>query len=252
MKKRYYIIIGIVSYLFFTLGNVPAAKVISMIDLPIKLYGVQGSIWSGSADKAIIQGKPPIDNLSWSINPAMILFAHLSGEVKGSFQNQNVIGNISYSALGSFSASNVRASIDATTVQNLMQLPMGELSGKFNINVEAFTANPEGMPEITAKIKWQNAKVTLIDTVDLGTVTLDIKPNDRDQLTANVSNINGHLTLKGDANVDDKKAYNLDLSITAETKANDNLRQSLKLFAKRQTDGSYLVKRKGNLSELGF
>jgi len=210
MKKRYYIIIAAVSYLFFTLGNVPAAKVISLAEqstkLPMQLYGVHGS-----------------------------LLASLSGEVKGSIKNQNIVGNISYSAFGSFSASDVRATIDT-----------------FNVNIESFSPNPEGIPEITAQIKWKNAKVTIIDTVDLGLVNLNITPDDNEQLIAKISSKNGHLLLNGKAKIDNKKTYDLNLSITPEKKANENLRQSLKLFSKRQTDGTYLVKRKGKLSELGI
>lgn len=256
MKKRYYIIIAVVTYLFFTLGNVPAAKVVSLLEkntqLPVQLYGIHGSIWEGTAEKAIMKGQPPMSNISWSINPFMALFAQVSGEVKGSIREQNIIGNIRYSALGSFSASDVRTSIDAAMVQDLIQLPMGELGGTFNINVESFSANPEGLPEITANIKWRNAKLTMIETVDLGQVTIDIKPGKDEQLLASISNKNGHLLLKGKINVDNKKAYDINLSITPESKANENLRQSLKMFAKRQTDGSYLVKRKGKLSDLGL
>jgi len=256
MKKRYYIIIAAVSYLFFTLGNVPAAKVISLAEqstkLPMQLYGVHGSLWNGGAEKAIVKGQPHINNLSWSINPAMLLLASLSGEVKGSIKNQNIVGNISYSAFGSFSASDVRATIDAATAQELLKLPMGELSGTFNVNIESFSPNPEGIPEITAQIKWKNAKVTIIDTVDLGLVNLNITPDDNEQLIAKISSKNGHLLLNGKAKIDNKKTYDLNLSITPEKKANENLRQSLKLFSKRQTDGTYLVKRKGKLSELGI
>jgi len=256
MKTRYYILIAIVSFLFFTLGNVPAAKVISLAQknaqLPLKLYGVQGSIWNGSADKVIVQGQPPIDNIQWDINPATLLLARISGEVKGSIKNQNVVGDISYSASGTFSASNVRARIEAPVIQELAQMPLGELGGIFNVNIESFEATSEGLPKIAGTIKWRNAQLTVMETVELGFINLVLSTGDDDKLLAKISNTKGQLLLDGKANLDSNKAYDLNLRITPESNANNNIRQSITLFAKRQSDGSYLVKRKGNLRDLGL
>ncbi len=256
MKKRYYILIAIFSYLFFTLGNVPAAKVISLVEqntqLPIKLYGVYGSIWNGGADKAVMQGQPAIDNIEWSINPAMLLLASLAGEVKASIKEQNVIGNVRLSAAGNFSASDVRARIDAAVLQELIQMPLGEIAGVFNINIISFEANPDGLPAVTADINWKNAKFTLMETVDLGFIDLSIAPGKDNQLIAKITSSKGQLQLDGKASIDNNKAYDLNLRITPEKNASQNVRQSIVMFARRQADGSYLTKRKGNLRDLGF
>lgn len=256
MKKRYYILIGIISYLFFTLGNVPAAKVISLAEknakLPVKLYGVQGSLWNGSADKIIMRGQPTVNNLEWSINPSALLLARLSADVKASIKQQNIIGNISINAIGNFSASDVRARIDAKVMQELIQLPLGELDGTFNINVQSLEANPEGLPVVNADIKWKNAKLTMLETVDLGFIDLLIKPGKDNQLVATINNKKGQLLLDGKASLNDKKMYDVNLRITPEKNATNNIRQSIVMFARRQTDGSYLLKRKGNLKEFGL
>jgi len=256
MKKRYYILIAFVSYLFFTLGNVPAAKVISLAkkntQLPVKIYGVHGSIWNGGADKIIYPGQPSADNIQWSINPAMLLLARISGEIKGSIKNQNIVGDVSISAGGTLSASNVRARIEAPIMQELINMPLGELGGEFNIHIKSFEAAQETLPSIAANIKWKNAKLTLLETVELGFIDLALNTNDKDQLVAKISNDKGQLSLDGKANVDMSKAYDIDLRITPEKKANNNLLQSVSMLAKRQSDGSYLLKRKGNLRELGL
>jgi len=256
MKKRYYILTAIVTYLFFTLGNVPAANVLSFAQkntsLPVKLYGVQGSIWNGSAEKVIIPNQPAIDNIKWNINPAMLLLARISGDVKASIKNQNVTGDISVSAMGNFSASNVRARIEAPVMQELIKMPLGELGGVFNINIESFETVQNGLPNIAANIKWQNATLTILESVDLGFIDLNLKTNDNNQLTADISNKKGQLLLDGNARLENNKAYDLNLRITPENNADQNIRQSVSMLAKRQTDGSYLLKRKGNLRELGL
>jgi len=266
MKKRYYILIAILSYLFFTLGNVPAAKVISLIEknarLPVKLYGIHGSIWNGGAEKIIMKGQPPVDNITWSLNPAMLLLAQLGGEVKASIKNQNIVGNINLSAGGSISASDVRARVDAAIIQELIQLPLGELEGVFNINIESLELKEEGLPLVTAKLKWKNAKLTLLDTVDLGFIDLAIEPGENDTLVANISSSKGQLILDGKTNLDNKNTFNANLRISPNPDTTENIKQSLQMLArqkisgrhimKRQSDGSYLIKHKGNLRDLGF
>lgn len=256
MKIRYYILIGILSYLFFTLGNVPAAKVISLVEqntsMPVKLYGVYGSLWDGGADQATIKGQPPVDNLKWSINPASLLLAQLSGELKASIKQQNIMGDFSIGPTGNISASDVRARIDAELVQELIQLPLGELAGVFNLNIESLELNPEGLPAVNGKLSWKNAKLTLLETVDLGNINLSVTPGDNNLLLATIKNKGGQLKLNGTADLSDKKMYSLDLTITPEESATDNVRQSLKMFARRQSNGSYLIKRKGNLQEFGL
>ena len=256
MKTRYYILTGLIAYLFFTLGNVPAAKVIPLIEsatpIPAKLYGVYGSLWNGGADKAIIKGQPPVEDLQWSINPASLLLAHVSGEAKASIKQQNIIGNFSISPGGTVSASDVRARIDAAVLQELVSLPVGELGGTFNINIQSLEFNAEGFPDVTADIKWKNAQLTLLETVKLGDINLSLKPGEQDQLLAKINNKKGELSIQGDGEVNHKKMYAINVSITPQDTASDNVKQSLKMFTRRQANGSYLLKRKGNLQEFGL
>lgn len=256
MKTRYYILIGILSYLFFTLGNIPAAKVIALAEentpMPARLYGVYGTLWSGGSEQLIVKGQPPVENLQWSINPASLLLAQVSGEVKASIKQQNIIGNFSISPGGTISASDVRARIDAPVIQELAKLPFGELGGVLNLHVKEFEFVPQEIPNITAEINWKSAKLTVLETVDLGNILVTLQPGDDDQITAKISNKNGQLSLKGSASLDPEKAYNVNLSITPDNTASDNVLQSLKMFARRQSDGSYQFKRKGNIQEFGL
>lgn len=256
MKTRYYILTAIFSYLFFTLGSVPADKLIALLEtnnaMPIKLYGVYGSLWNGGAEQARIPGKPPLTHLQWSINPAALLLARISGEVKTSINQQNIIADLSINALGTIRASDIRARVDAKVVQNLLRLPMGELAGSFNINIESLQLQPPALPIIRGRIKWQNAKFTLMEPVKLGHIQLDISPLDNNGLKATINSAKGQLSIKGRASVDEKKQYKLELSLIPEDSASPNIRQSLGMFARRQTDGSYLLKRNGNLTEFGL
>ena len=256
IKKRYYILTAVFSYLFFLLSGVPASKIVSLADqnklIPAKLYGVQGSLWNGSAEKIIIPNQLPIDNLKWSLSPASLLMAKLSSEINGNIKNQNFIGNVSVNAFGTVEASDIRARVDSSTMQELIQMPFGELGGVFNLNVESIILDGSPLPKTSASLKWKSAKLTLAETVDLGHINISIKPGDENQLIATIANTQGQLSINGTASVDNNKLYALDLRIKPAANVSSDITQSLTMFSKRQKNGDYLVKRKGNLRELGL
>lgn len=256
MKKRYYIIIGILAYLFFTLGNIPAARVIALIpqdgSTGTRFYGVSGSLWQGSADKLLIRNTPEITGLEWDFNPAYLLLAHLNGEVKANIKNQNMIAQVSLGPTGSLSASDIRARIDAAIMQEILKIPVAQLGGSFIVDIASLDGLDRAIPSIEGQVRWQNATLSIADTVNLGHVTFDFKPDDKDQLLATISNKQGQLSLSGEFFVDQQKTYAMNLSITPDKSTSPNVLQGLKMFARRQTDGSYLVNRKGNLNEFGM
>ena len=256
IKTRYYILTAVLSYLFFMMSSLPASKLVSLAEdnklITAKLYGVYGSLWSGGADQINIPNQSPITNLQWSLNPVSLLFAKLSSEVSGSVKNQKFIGNISMNALGTVEATDVRARISSPVMQELIQMPLGELDGVFNLNIESIILNDSPIPNITGTLKWNSAKLTMAETVDLGHINIAVKSNDANKLTATISNNKGQLSLDGTASVDAKKLYTLNLRITPEQTTSSNITQSLTFISRRQTDGSYLIKRKGNLREFGM
>jgi len=256
MKQRYYVIIGVVSYLLFVLINTPAATILSLaeknISMPVKFYGVQGSIWNGQADRVTIQAQAPLNNVQWSLNPLALLLASLSADIEAQIKQQKIVGNINISASGNISASDVRARLDASYVQSLLAMPFGELGGDFNLDIKSLQWSGKGLPVTSGQINWKNAKLTMVDSVDLGHVQLDIKPGKQGQLLASINNKNGQLSIEGNASLSDDKSYTVDLNFNPQNNASDNIKQSLGMFARRQSNGSYQLKKSGNLKQLGF
>lgn len=256
IKKRYIILLAIGSYLLFTLSMVPASKVLGLANsispLPVKIYGVSGNLWNGRAQQVIAPGQPAIDNLHWTINPLGIFLARLSTDFNASVKNQNITGKLSVNALGQLKGSDIRARIDGAVMQQLLNLPMGELGGDFNFNINSIELNQTALPIMDASLSWKNAKLTLMDTVNLGNIDLLITPQDDGSLLASLSNKQGDLQLSGYASVDAGKNYSIDLRMTPQPTTARNITQSLGMFAQRQADGSYLLSRKGNLREFGF
>ena len=255
MKRRYYILTAIISYLFFTLASTPAATAFSLlksnVKLPFSLQGIDGSIWNGHAQRLNIPSAPQVENLNWQLNPFSLLIAQINADVEADIYKNKLSGNISVSSSGDISASDIRTRLAGETVQKLIDLPLGEIDGDFEININSFELS-NNTPVVNGIIHWTNAKFTLADSVNLGNVELTIKPADDNALNAVIKNTGGDIYIEGQVMLSKNKAYDLDLTFKPLASANNNIKQSLAMFAKRQTNGAYLLKQKGNLNSLGF
>ncbi|MCW8854926.1 MAG: type II secretion system protein N, partial [Gammaproteobacteria bacterium] len=175
MKRRYYILTAIISYLFFTLASMPAATAFSLlknnIKLPFTLQGIDGSIWNGSAQRLSIPSAPQIENLNWQLNPFSLLIARVNADVEADIYRNKLTGNITVSSNGDISASNIHTNLTGETVQKLIDLPLGEIDGDFEININSFELS-NNTPVVNGIINWNKAKFTLADSVNLGNVEL--------------------------------------------------------------------------------
>ena len=255
MKTRYYILSAIISYLFFTLASMPAATAFSLlkdnINLPFTLQGIDGSIWNGNAQRLTISSAPKIENLSWQLNPFSLLLARLNANVEADIFKNKLSGNITINSNGDISASDISTRLTGKTVQKLIDLPLGEISGDFDIKINSLELG-NNIPVINGTAHWIKAKFTLADTVNLGNIELSIKPSDNKSLTASINNTGGDIDIAGQVFLSDNKTYKLDLTLKPQASANNNIKQSLAMFARRQTNGAYLVKQNGSLNNLGF
>lgn len=255
MNRRYYILIAVVSYLLFTLSAIPAASVYSLLsdkNLPLKLYGIEGSIWNGSAASAVIPRKPPVEQINWQLNPFALLLASISADFNAQFNEQTVVGHIKLSMAGNVTVSDLKTSMAASEIARLASVPLGEFGGEVFLDIESVSLADSTIPVINGTIIWQNAQVTLTETVDLGQLTIHITPQTNGDLLAKLANDKGSIDISGDVTVSQNKAYILDVVLTPKSNTSPDILQSLGFFAKRQANGSYRVKQNGNLRQLGI
>lgn len=255
MQRRYYIIIAVASYFLFTLSTIPAASVYSLVadnKLPVKLYGIEGSLWNGRADSAFIPRRPPVEQIHWQLNPFALLLASVSAKFDARFNEQTVVGHIKLGAGGGITVSDLKTSMAAAEIARLASVPLGEFDGEVFLDIASASLTDSAIPAIDGAVIWQNAKVTLTETVELGRLTIQITPQTNGDLLAKLSNDKGSIDISGDVIVSQDKAYKLDIVLTPKNNTSPSITQSLGFFAKRQANGSYRVKQNGNLRQFGI
>lgn len=256
MKRWHIISVLLFSYVFFMVANIPANRVLNYLQqkgsLPATFSGVDGSIWQGHADSILIPGQPKLDNLDWSVNPFALLLARLSTNIEAEIQKQPVSGHVSQHFIGGdLYVSDVVTKLSAKTLQQLADLPFGELGGEFEVYLDSMHWQHDMMPQIEGRIFWQHAKLTLGQTVDMGQVDINVLTDDANQTNITLTNKGGELAMTGDAHIGTDRNYVFSIAMKPKDATGD-VAQSLNLFAQRQADGSYSFKQNGNLRQLGF
>ena len=256
MKRSHIIGVLLLSYFIFLIVTLPASRVLIPLmqkgSLPVMFYGVEGSIWRGHADILEIPGKTKLEDLSWSINPMALLLGRLSASIEATVQKHPINADVSkHFFSGDLFIYDATTKLPAKTLQQMIDLPFGELGGNVEIIIDKAHLKQDLMPLIEGRIFWQHAKLSIAQTIDMGQVDITVAPNEANQTNINLSNRGGDLGIEGEASIGTDHSYVLNISFKPKDATGD-VAQSLKLFAQRQADGTYKFRQNGNLKQLGF
>jgi len=255
MKIKYYLITGILALSLFLIVNTPAAIVINAIQdkIPqIKFQNIAGTLWQGSAKQITVQSKHVFKNVDWSICVSHLLLAEACIELDTMYNNNPLSGQFSIDLNNTVQAKNIKTAISAQALSQIVTLPMGEVAGDISVDLINLNWQQGQLPSATGVIKWDKASITITETAQLGDITITLTESENNPVNAEISNKNGQLAITGTAIVQPTNDYSIDLTLTPNNKASKNLKSSLSMFSKPQTDGRFIVKNSGNLKQLGL
>lgn len=255
MKTKHLLITAISVYILFLLIYAPASYIVTFLEknvVQIKVEGVTGTIWNGSAQRIIYSNSYILDDANWSICAWRLITGEACIELDAKYNNNDLEGEIGINVAGTIKARNIKTSINAETLGNQLKLPLGKLSGDMLFNIEYLTWTNNTVPGTTGTIRWSNSAITFAEKVQLGAITIEIIESDDYPITTTIINKAGHIAINGYINIDNDGAYNLELKLQPDDAATSNVRKSLAMFTKKQSDGSYIAKDSGNLKELGL
>lgn len=252
MKKRVYIFTALASYIVLLMATIPANTVSGFINenTPVKIRGVSGTLWDGKAFSVSINNSIQLQTTEWSFNVWKLLVGQISIDVETQYLNHNINSEIGISFLGRHFINNLSAKIPAKEIGQLAQIPLAQLSGVFSLNIEHAHWKRGELPVATGKMDWKDAAITVADTASLGNVSIVLSESDQRLLNADITNQGGDIKISGSAELVPEADYALNLKLTPTPSANNNIKQSLGLFAQKQNNGDYVLKKSGPLSQI--
>ena len=254
MRRRHYIFTGIIAYFVFLVATVPAAPVISIVEdrIPVTINNVSGTLWSGRAGAITTNKNITLKNVEWSFLPWRLLLASIAINVNAEFNNNPIDARLSTGISGNLSVDDLSMKLNAADVASLVSLPLGELSGIFQLHIDSAHIEQGLVPRVNGTLTWNRASVTIAERAELGNVSVLINEKDESPLSASISNKGGHLALNGTFTTSAQGEYSLQLSMKPNTTASSNLSSSIAMFARKQSNGEFIFNNKGNLKQLGL
>jgi len=131
-------------------------------------------------------------------------------------------------------------------------MPLVQLDGTIDINIEHAEWQENTLPMATGNINWRLASVTVAESVSLGNLTITLGESDNEQLNANIINQGGDIKINGNAELVPETNYAVNIKLSPTATASDNIKRSLGMFAKRQTNGDFVFINEGSLNQIGL
>jgi len=254
MKKRHYFSIVIFSYLLFLIVTVPASLVTNIINenAPVEIQGASGTIWNGKANLISINDIAHLNETEWNFLAWKIFTGHAAFQISTHFDDQKIVGEIGVSFLKQFFVNNFSAKITSEKVAELADIPLVQLSGMITLDIEHAHWKMDELPLASGDITWNSATITVAETVSLGNLNIALNENGDHLLNADIKNQGGDIRVSGNAELVAEKNYAINIKLSPTSTASDNIAKSLSLFAQRQSNGDFLLKKTGQLDQLGL
>jgi len=252
MKKRVYIVTAIAAYFTLLVATIPARTVSNIINQnsPVKIQGASGTIWQGEAFSIVINNSTQLRQNSWSFNAWKLLIGKIAIDVDTQYINNNINSEIGVSFLGRYFINDLKTKISAQDLAQLAEIPMAQLSGMISLDIAHAEWKQGEMPLADGEINWKDATITVAETASLGDLSIVLSESEQQRLNAEIKNKGGDIRVSGTAELVSASEYAATVTLTPTESASNNIKQSLGLFAQKQNNGAYVLKKSGSLNQI--
>lgn len=247
MKKI--IFIGLLSFLLAAIWQLPlsfAKPYAEKMVTGLKLSGVRGTIWNGSAQNLTIKNND-LGHVDWKVNPLQSL---TSLSLKSAF---NLSGKqISANGIAAITPSkkmiidNTTFDVDASYLNDYQKHAKltGDIKGTINHTELDLDTKVKKLPILDAVIDWKQATVSsLLLNLGAGDYHIVITP-DSEGLLIKPSSKEAPLDINGKINLSNDWVLQPNIKLKSK---DQSIAGMLKLAGKTQTDGSTLINSKTDL-----
>lgn len=238
----------------------PAAPVIEKIKpqlQPLAISGVSGKLFKGSVASVVsTDDLLPLEfnDVEWTFAPLKLLKG-TGAAIKFSALGGGGSGDVLRTWGGDVAIDNVEIDIDAPQLEPLLPVPVASFTGKIRGEFAEVRLVNEQLTRLLGDLRWDNAQ---IDTnvfgpqlqVGLGTLTIDIDPQDGGSHEAKINATGGDITADGSVTIASNGDFELNLVLTPGSGTPRELVDHLKRTTIPESGGRYRWQQNGNVNRL--
>ena len=251
-------LIGVLAYVLFLALRFPASSVVSRFDTrPATLSGVSGSVFHGEVDSITLPNNSLptgpdqflVENVSWRAAPTALLRGSGAANISFDAYNGHGEGLVAQTFTGTSEVRDFRFVTDAEGVNVLLD-PLAEVLGQFAIDITDLSLRNQLLDAFSGNIEWRGAQIVRPVPAKLGTVTIQVEPDEPQSHVATINASGGDLTISGTVKVALNGDFNADVLIEPTNNAPRELTDMLRAMARPSSDGSFRVRRNGNFKRM--
>lgn len=196
MKKLFLILALAALWLVLVVRNIPAQWGLWVIDSPLQMEGISGTLWSGRAANTVLpfQGDSyALGQLEWELSPWSLLAFNPCVVLSSEYQSQSFSGDACVSLSGAVELSNVMVNLPAEMAQ--LWLPI-QIQGDLIFRIESLKVEDNHIQKLVGKGRWDEAYYhNSFDWMKLGAIAFDFKESPDGGVLTEVVDVEGPLKL---------------------------------------------------------
>ncbi|MES0875112.1 type II secretion system protein N [Sinimarinibacterium thermocellulolyticum] len=253
MKTRHLLAAALLSFVLGLIVHAPAASLYGWIaggnaELPVRLFGVTGTLVSGAASLLARGDQPLARNVRWRLVPSSLLLGRASFALSSGGPPLLFEGVAGMGLGGAVHLRDTRASGELRALAAIAGLPFVPVNGEIGIDLASLTLVDRWPRHAHGRLQVIGLSWTLgRDPVALGDFEARIEDAD-DGIVATVSTLKGSIEVDGRARLAVDGAYDLDLRLRATPDAPPMVNNLLRALGPADADGYQRLRRTGTQS----
>ncbi len=241
------IAIGVAAYLAALLATVPAARALTLADTEVAAAGVDGTVWSGTAQRADFGGPRPLTDLQWDTRLWPLLTGELAADAQFTVAGARVDGRFARQADGALVARQATIRGPAEALLQLAQAPALALEGDVLGRIQHAAVRDGRVHRVSGQFQWNGASVVQPLSIALGTVRGQIRPVDGDAHEIELESSGGDVVAEGVVRLFADGRYEIELTMNPTREAPSHIADTLSMLARRNDNGDFVLRQSGQL-----
>jgi general secretion pathway protein N len=248
----HFLLVGIFAWLLFMVWRLPATVAYDMaaesLGEQVQLAGITGTVWEGEAQQLQYQNKL-VAGTRWKLSPWGLLLGRLNGLIKlthdeGYLQAQ---ASVPFGG-GEIALSEIKGKLPLALIQqHLTMIPL-PLQGEMSLKLDTLMVSGEGqVQQADGRIVWHQAGVQVMDKLQFGDLQMSLHSVEGEGIEGTISDSGGPLQINANFTLSAEGIYTLEGQAKPGESAPKELRNSLAMLGKVDSQGNYPLKYSGKL-----
>lgn len=240
MKTGFWVTAIGVFFIVLVVRAIPAQWGIWMINSPLQMDGVTGTLWSGKAANVVMPypgGLYSLGELRWDMHPMSVLMLSPCADISSTLSNQKIKAVACSNISGSLTLKNVEITVPAAAAE--IWAPVS-VQGEVFIQVSEMKIAGEQVVSMEGGGSWSGARYhNSRQWMSLGTIAFDLGQDNNGGIQAKVFDVEGPMKLDLTALISLSGQYDIRGDIIVKPEAPQEIAQFLMIVAREVSNNHF-------------